>query len=1347
VRTPSFKRWFGDWEKNARLRKLLKAKVVELTGYKGQYALDYKSALAWLEKQDGTLTIPDTGETIRIGKSGRRKVTSHSRESEAHLKSIASIQQMLRGATFIEEQENEKGDVGKYSRYRYYVAGVKIDGVDYTAKIVVGVAPDGSLYYDHGLTQIEKGALINSLPSLSRPVSAENQNSLDGVKDKKLLEILQEESASKVVDSNGEPQVMYHGSASAGEITVFDPKQSDDGRSLFAANYITSTTYLFNPTDRERKIKEAIRKKISVLYDRRFDAQLKFTRAALAFAGIPYNEVKSGYEVNKAEEAFLKTEEGKKLAAESDAEAKKIREYEKRALAYAEALRKGEIDIDLTVRPGSGESGTLAVFVNLRNPAVVDNKSHWKTVEYTSKDGWTAKGTRPVARAAQKDGFDGVIFEHIKDFGGSFRYDDPYKSLRPSRVIVAFSGYQIKSATDNDGSFSPDNPDIRYARGGYLDDGSISNRGWHALHEGKEPAATIALNLGVSVQGAEWGIYFLEKHDAIEREWHHVGKHFEKVDFYNGHYLYEVADKKASEITDADEAVAYAALVIMRTHAFDAKPKVNGHFSRESGDAHWEAMNAEGLKEADKRKNAAEDALEKAVDSGENITEALVEFENASVDYQKKHGAAVKAFLKKYGNEWTRERPQRGRAIGGNTEVRYSLNRDLAFPLAPISHRMDSAAVKRELSNNRPVPFAGTKIDIIAEHPELFLRIGNLARASGGRVIDAFAGAGTYTIGLGTLNALPRGSVLNEWAVSRYVMHRMLAKNPQGVAKATEDLIKRFAESKEIAEYKENLRRIRAGEKVTNYGAPLVKWFTDELRGKHGVQYVTGKGNNSVFGDADLIENETSAALYVVLQTLISSSHPVNFVFNAKGELVIQYGGRQLTSGGLTMRTGGEKGYFFKEHILKPETYTKKILAAGKIYQDAELDVRRGDGWALAETAQKGDVVFVDPAYLGVTSYGGKDNIDASDANNKEIAIERLANLINSANARGVSIIYTNEYTDKSHTKRGGMTQEEYAEVWTEALKRVESDKVSANFFNRGKTGSGKEGSKEKRADIVFASGDAAYLLKPSRVEIDLLKERYGFKTDAEAEQYAWEAKTSGLSEEQKAEADEWAEVRFHKEARDEDALKAEKAALEKEGDELAKEQDELDEIYRKQKGLNDEQNARYWEIVKRLGEIDTRLDEIDAALNLNPPTSGNAQPTPAPTSGNENSNGGENNAQPTAQPSAQPTPAPTARPTPSAPPTPQPPRFPDSRFGRQRRTLHEATENMRPQGNGITAEEYREYVSQAAVLLAAKMIQRGTRLNGFNERSEAFRFRNYKIFPPGYFFKKNKVRFCAHFS
>ena len=38
---------------------------------------------------------------------------------------------------------NEKGN-DKYDSYRYYVCGIKINGEDYTAKVVIGVK-DGSI--------------------------------------------------------------------------------------------------------------------------------------------------------------------------------------------------------------------------------------------------------------------------------------------------------------------------------------------------------------------------------------------------------------------------------------------------------------------------------------------------------------------------------------------------------------------------------------------------------------------------------------------------------------------------------------------------------------------------------------------------------------------------------------------------------------------------------------------------------------------------------------------------------------------------------------------------------------------------------------------------------------------------------------------------------------------------------------------------------------------------------------------------------------------------------------------------------------------------------------------------
>ena len=219
MRTRAFKEWFGDWEKAARIEKLRQASSVELKGYSGQYELTRDSARKWIKSnlEGKSYVIADTGETVRIGKAGRNKVTSHGYGNEAHMKSIADIPAMLENATFITEELAEKKD-SKYPSYRYYVVGANIGETDYTVKIALGVAYDGTLYYDHSLTQIEKGALIN-LALAEQRRTQDFENALTGIKDNKLLSVLQVNS-SKIVDENGEPLVVYHGTDA--DFTVFD---------------------------------------------------------------------------------------------------------------------------------------------------------------------------------------------------------------------------------------------------------------------------------------------------------------------------------------------------------------------------------------------------------------------------------------------------------------------------------------------------------------------------------------------------------------------------------------------------------------------------------------------------------------------------------------------------------------------------------------------------------------------------------------------------------------------------------------------------------------------------------------------------------------------------------------------------------------------------------------------------------------------------------------------------------------------------------------------------------------------------------------------------------------------
>jgi len=175
-------------EKPARIEKLRKSEPVKVS-FSNDYPLERGAAKKWAKGNiKGAYTNADTKEEISVSNVSIDKVTSHGEREEAHLKSIKAIPQMIERSIFIDEVGNEKEN-GRYNSYRYYVCGLTIDGQPYTAKVVVGVK-NGRRYYDHELTQIEKGELIDGLNGIAKPV-AENNSPISEYKDKRLLSLLQ----------------------------------------------------------------------------------------------------------------------------------------------------------------------------------------------------------------------------------------------------------------------------------------------------------------------------------------------------------------------------------------------------------------------------------------------------------------------------------------------------------------------------------------------------------------------------------------------------------------------------------------------------------------------------------------------------------------------------------------------------------------------------------------------------------------------------------------------------------------------------------------------------------------------------------------------------------------------------------------------------------------------------------------------------------------------------------------------------------------------------------------------------------------------------------------------------
>ena len=267
VRTKTFKEWFGDWEKQARIEKLRRSKPIEITGEEITPSEDLKqykaNALEYGKSLRGEYTNKDTRDEVTVSAQGIKEVLRHDGGDIAHIQSIAAIPKIIEGGVFIESVANEDTEKHpKIKEYRYYVSGLKIGGIDYTVKSAIAVDNNGNRYYDHALTQIEKGKLLEELDRITSP-SSQQENPLSEVKDKRLLSILQlnPDEISKIVDANGEPLVVYHGTGGNlfNEFKTSENIGSRGEPDQLDGIYFTDKREVaewYNPYEREEYIKE-----------------------------------------------------------------------------------------------------------------------------------------------------------------------------------------------------------------------------------------------------------------------------------------------------------------------------------------------------------------------------------------------------------------------------------------------------------------------------------------------------------------------------------------------------------------------------------------------------------------------------------------------------------------------------------------------------------------------------------------------------------------------------------------------------------------------------------------------------------------------------------------------------------------------------------------------------------------------------------------------------------------------------------------------------------------------------------------------------------------------------------
>lgn len=207
VRTPAFKRWFGDWEGAADIEWLMNAEAVSsLTGEEFRSNL-VDSVEAFYRSFGNKVIRPGLGE-VSLARHDIQTSISH---GLGRLKAVAfaAVPDVIREGREFSYTENYKG-----RGYDSIVidAPISIAGEGYICEVVLNKEENKNRFYLHEVEIKDKLQLGNQVRSYMDEKNPK-RNTKAGASRLIISKLFSEGKfdASKVVDENGEPLVVYHG--------------------------------------------------------------------------------------------------------------------------------------------------------------------------------------------------------------------------------------------------------------------------------------------------------------------------------------------------------------------------------------------------------------------------------------------------------------------------------------------------------------------------------------------------------------------------------------------------------------------------------------------------------------------------------------------------------------------------------------------------------------------------------------------------------------------------------------------------------------------------------------------------------------------------------------------------------------------------------------------------------------------------------------------------------------------------------------------------------------------------------------------------------------------------------
>ena len=436
------------------------------------------------------------------------------------------------------------------------------------------------------------------------------------------------ENASKVVDENGEPMVVYHGTAIGG-FSIFgkaskgiyftDSRKAIDDYA-WNGNKDVDNYFPFDP-----------------FADNQLDIVNKWLSEkdrGMMPKGTQVKEENGGWRI------YLPDGTGLSTNFDSETMMMLLMEYATKD------------------NPEFEGKGVYSTHLNMKNPFVIDAESKsWSDLPKTingvtipekymvvhqkqtvSTDEWAEFLQSEEGR---KLGFDGMIVNNVYD---SHTADGTITDY------IAFEPTQIKSATDNVGTFDTSNPDIRYSlfggNSGYVGY-SMSKRAARARAEGRYPKTDFKKEYSVTAKSFE---ELVDAKIIVSGEWHHTSMYGNETKFYHWDKdfyadIYEENKKQIDKLSR--ERKTNEIISLFENHPLELKAEYDNETEWLVRDVNREYSNK--IREVENEKRDKEGAYNSAVFDALGQLTNVVKANNGNLWFNASNGVGIQ--IDSAGNE------------------------------------------------------------------------------------------------------------------------------------------------------------------------------------------------------------------------------------------------------------------------------------------------------------------------------------------------------------------------------------------------------------------------------------------------------------------------------------------------------------------------------------------------------------------------------------------------------------------------------------------------------------------------------------------------------------------------